>query len=158
MISTDALQVGFLSSLTVVNEGSSLTIVKKTTIFKTIVSFQIFCCRFHNETIVFQKNENVNVDVFRKQIVLLDIYQNTNKQIHVVRIQTDRQSTLKGFLAYWIWYTLFAPLVISFNIISCFFFISGHVILISKLKHKYLKVLSPFFFLFQLLHLLLTHL
>ena len=43
------------------------TIVLKTTIFKkqfflkTIVSFSIFRCRFHNETIVFQKNENVNI-------------------------------------------------------------------------------------------------
>ena len=55
MISTDALQVGFPS----VNEGSSLTIVNKTTSFiKTIVSFSIFHCRFHN---VFQQNENVNI-------------------------------------------------------------------------------------------------
>ena len=38
MISTDAFQVGFLSSLTIVNEGLSLTIVNKTTSFiKTII-------------------------------------------------------------------------------------------------------------------------
>jgi len=38
MISTDALQVGFLSLLTIVNEGLSLTIVNKTTSFiKTII-------------------------------------------------------------------------------------------------------------------------
>ena len=75
MISSDDLQVGFLSSLTIVNEGSSLTIVNETTNFikttilkktnffkkrsflKTIVSFSIFRRRFHNETIVFLKNE-----------------------------------------------------------------------------------------------------
>ena len=80
MISTDALHVGFLSSLTIVNkglslmivnEGSSLTTIKETTNFiKTIIlknnSFQkrslsIFCRRFHNETIIFLKNENVNI-------------------------------------------------------------------------------------------------
>ena len=87
MISTDALQVGFLSSLTIINEGLSLTIVnegssltivnettnfikttifkneliKTTIVFKTIVSFSIFRRRFHNETIVFLKNENVNI-------------------------------------------------------------------------------------------------
>ena len=49
-------------SLTIVNEGSSLTIVNETTNFiKTIVSFLIFRRRFHNETIVFLKNENVNI-------------------------------------------------------------------------------------------------
>ena len=60
-------------SLTIVNEGSSLTIVKETTNFikndhfekrsflKTIVLFSIFCRRFHNETIVFQNNENVSI-------------------------------------------------------------------------------------------------
>ena len=38
MIRTDALQVGLLSSLTIVNEGPSLTIVNETTNFiKTIV-------------------------------------------------------------------------------------------------------------------------
>ena len=71
MISTDAFQVGFLSSLTIVNEGLSLTIVNKTTSFiKTIIlkndrfkndhlknAFSIFCRRFHNETIVFQKKK-----------------------------------------------------------------------------------------------------
>ena len=88
MISTDALQVGFLSSLTIVNEGvvvnegssltivnefPSLTIVNKTTNFiktnflkkrsflKTTVSFSFFRRRFHNETIVFLKIENVNI-------------------------------------------------------------------------------------------------
>ena len=40
MIRTDAFQVGFLSSLTIVNEELSLTIANKTTIFIdiTIVS------------------------------------------------------------------------------------------------------------------------
>ena len=87
MISTDALQVGFLSSVTIVNEGlsltidkkgSSLTIVNETTYFikpivlKTTIfkkrTFQKNDCfvfgfsrRFHNETIVFLKNENVNI-------------------------------------------------------------------------------------------------
>ena len=57
IISTGDLQVGFLSSSTIVNEGSSLTIVNEATSFiKTIVSFSIFRRRFHNETIVFQKN------------------------------------------------------------------------------------------------------
>ena len=88
MVSTDALQVGFLSSLTIVNEGSSLTIVNettnfiktivlKTTIFKktnilkkrsflkTIISFSILRRRYHNETIVFLKNENVNIPTCR---------------------------------------------------------------------------------------------
>ena len=80
MISTDALQVGFLSSLTivnegvVVNEGSSLTIVNKTikkrSLWKTFIlknvifkkrsfRFRFFRRRFHNGTIVFLKNENV---------------------------------------------------------------------------------------------------
>ena len=61
------------SSLTIVNDGSSLTIVNETTsfikrpfftneLFKiTIVSFSIFCHRFHNETIVLKKNKNVNI-------------------------------------------------------------------------------------------------
>jgi len=58
MISTDALQVGFLSSLTIVNKGSSLTIVNETTSFiKTIVSFLIFCRLFYNETIDFSKKK-----------------------------------------------------------------------------------------------------
>ena len=96
MKSTYALQVGFLSSLTIVNEGSSLMIINETTNFKiekqglwktsilknncfkndhfwktnflkqwsflkTIVSFSIFCRRFHNEAIVFLKNKNVNI-------------------------------------------------------------------------------------------------
>ena len=69
MISTDALQFGFLSSLTIVNETTIFikTIVLKTTIFKkrtfnkTIVSFSIFRRLFHNDTIVFQKNENVYI-------------------------------------------------------------------------------------------------
>ena len=90
MIRTDAFQVGFLSSLTIVNEGSSLTIVNKgplltivnettifiktivlkTTIFekrtfkKTIVSFSIFRRRFHNETIVFQKKKKTLTSLF----------------------------------------------------------------------------------------------
>ena len=89
------VQVGFLSSLTkgvsltIVNDGPSLTIdnettnfikkdrfekrafwktiVLKTTIFKkrsflkTIFLFSIFRRRFLNETIVFLKNENVNI-------------------------------------------------------------------------------------------------
>ena len=79
------VQVGFLSSLTkglsltIVNDGQSLTIdnettnfikktiVLKTTIFKkrsflkTIFLFSIFRRRFLNETIVFLKNENVNI-------------------------------------------------------------------------------------------------
>ena len=62
----------------VVNEGLSLTIVNETTnsiktivlkndrfknelLKKTIVSFSIFRRRFHNETIVILKNENVNI-------------------------------------------------------------------------------------------------
>ena len=72
MIRTNAFQVDFLSWLTIVNEGLSLTIVNettnfiktivlKTTIFKTIVSISIFRLRFHYETIVFLKNENVNI-------------------------------------------------------------------------------------------------
>ena len=62
MISTDALQIGYLSLLTIVNETTIFieleTIVLKTTIFKkrtflkTVVSFSIFHHRFHNETIV----------------------------------------------------------------------------------------------------------
>ena len=53
MISTDALQVDFLSSLTIINEGLSLTIVNETTSFiKTyhmFVSFRkeiLFCDDF----------------------------------------------------------------------------------------------------------------
>ncbi len=53
MISTDALQVGFLSSLTIINEGLSLTIVNETTSFKKtyhmFVSFRkeiLFCDDF----------------------------------------------------------------------------------------------------------------
>jgi len=85
MKSTDALQVGFLSlltiinkglslmivhegasltivnkglSLTIVNEGLWLTIVNKTTSFiKMIVSFLIFCRRFHNKRSLFHKKE-----------------------------------------------------------------------------------------------------
>ena len=60
--------------LTIVNEGLSLTIVNETIILKTnsfkkrsflkmIVSFSIFRSRYHNETIVFLKNENVNIPV-----------------------------------------------------------------------------------------------
>ena len=56
MLSTDALQAGFLSSLTIVSET---TIFIKTIVLKTTVSFLILHRRFHNETIVFQKNENV---------------------------------------------------------------------------------------------------
>ena len=98
MISTGALQIGFLSSLAIINEGSSLTIVKegssltivnettsfiktivfkidhfkktnfkKKIVFKTIVSFSIFRHRFHNETVVFQKNENVNIPAYALQ-------------------------------------------------------------------------------------------
>ena len=86
MISTGALQIGFLSSLAIINEGSSLTkrrvfiksIVFKidhfkktnfkiTIVFKTIVSFSIFRRRFHNETVVFQKNENVNIPAYALQ-------------------------------------------------------------------------------------------
>ena len=70
-------------NVTIVNKGSSLTIVNETTNFiktsvlkkdrlkttffkkrsflKTIVSFSIFRRRYHNETIVFLKNENVNI-------------------------------------------------------------------------------------------------
>ena len=61
-------------NVTIVNKGSLLTIVNETTNFiktsvlknellkkTTIVSFSIFRRRFHNETIVFLKNENVNI-------------------------------------------------------------------------------------------------
>ena len=83
MISRDALQVGFLSSLTIVLKNDHFykrafwkTIVLKTTIFKnellkkaivfkTVISFSIFRRRFHNETIVLQKNENVNIPIYR---------------------------------------------------------------------------------------------
>ena len=37
--------------------------LKKRSFLKTIVSFSIFCRRFHIETIVFLKNENVNIPV-----------------------------------------------------------------------------------------------
>ena len=62
-----------LSSLTIVNEGSSLTILEETASFiqrsfckaivfkKLIVLFLFSCHSFHNETIVFLKNENVNI-------------------------------------------------------------------------------------------------
>ena len=43
-------------SLSIVNEGLSLTIVNETR--RTIVSFSIFCRRFHNETIAFQKERH----------------------------------------------------------------------------------------------------
>ena len=63
MISTDALQVGFLSSLTIVNERLSLTIVNETIVLKTTIfknepfkKMIVFRRRFHNETIVFPKN------------------------------------------------------------------------------------------------------
>jgi len=68
-------------SLTIVNEGSSLTIVKETTNFikndhfekrsflKTIVLFSIFRRRFHNELIVFLKNENVNIRSYNFEIM-----------------------------------------------------------------------------------------
>ena len=60
----------------VVNRSLSKTIVLKTTIFKnellkkaivfkTVISFSIFRRRFHNETIVLQKNENVNIPIYR---------------------------------------------------------------------------------------------
>ena len=92
MISTDALQVGFLSLLMIVNEGVIVNdrywrvvvnkttnfiktindhfekrpflkneLFKKTIVFKNDHYFSIFCCRFHNETIIFLKNENVNI-------------------------------------------------------------------------------------------------
>ena len=57
--------------LTIVNEGSSLMIVSETTnsiktiVFKTSVLFLIFRRRFHNETIVIQKNENVNIPKYK---------------------------------------------------------------------------------------------
>ena len=35
--------------------------LKKRSFLKTIVSFSIYRRRFHNETIVFLKNENVNI-------------------------------------------------------------------------------------------------
>ena len=63
MISTDAIQGGFLtpslfvnlgSSLTIFNEGMLLTIINETTSLTKNDRF-IFCLRFHNETIVFQK-------------------------------------------------------------------------------------------------------
>ena len=55
---TDVLQVGFLSSLTIV---SGMTNLIKTIVWKNDLSFSIFRRRFHNETIVFLKNENVNI-------------------------------------------------------------------------------------------------
>ena len=65
MISTDAIQGGFLtpslfvnlgSSLTIFNEGMLLTIINETTSLTKNDRFNfIFCLRFHNETIVFQK-------------------------------------------------------------------------------------------------------
>ena len=81
MISTDNLQGGFLSSFTIVNEGTSLPIVNERTslkifnetasfiktiilqyelfnkrsVLERIVSFLFFCRRFYNETIVFFK-------------------------------------------------------------------------------------------------------
>ena len=74
MISTDALQVGFLSTLTIVNETTSFikTIVLKATIFikrtfKTTIVFKNdllafdFSSPFYNEIIVFQKKENANI-------------------------------------------------------------------------------------------------
>ena len=51
MISTDVFQVGFLSLLTIVNEGLLLTIVNE-----TIVNY-----RFEKRS--FKKNENVNFPI-----------------------------------------------------------------------------------------------
>ena len=42
MISTDALQVGFLSSLTIVNEGSLLTIVNEGSSLTIVNEMTIF--------------------------------------------------------------------------------------------------------------------
>jgi len=55
MLSKDALQVGFLSSLT------KRRVLKKLSFFKTIVFVFDFSSHFYNETIVFQKKENVNI-------------------------------------------------------------------------------------------------
>ena len=43
------------------NDNLKKTDFKKRLFLKTIVSFSIFRRRFHNETIVFQQNENVNI-------------------------------------------------------------------------------------------------
>ena len=63
MISTNALQDGFLSSLTIVNEGVVVNDFNEglTNFLKTIASFSISRRRFHDKTIVFLKNENVNI-------------------------------------------------------------------------------------------------
>ena len=62
MICTDALHVGFLSSLTIFNETTRFikTIVLKNAIFKKR-TFKKKYRRFYNETIVFQKIENVDI-------------------------------------------------------------------------------------------------
>ena len=82
MISTDALQVGFLSLLTIVNEGLSLTIVNEESSLKIVIEgssltkrwFFLKNYRFKNDhflkknfkkTIVFQENENVNIPIYK---------------------------------------------------------------------------------------------
>ena len=58
MISTDALQVSFLSSLTIANEGTSLTIVNEgtsLTIFNEMSSLTIFIKTIVNETTIVLK-------------------------------------------------------------------------------------------------------
>ena len=72
MISTDALQVGFLSSLKTIDEGLTLTIIDKNYLKTMVLKNERFVFdfrrRFHNETIVFQKNENVNIQTCRQQL------------------------------------------------------------------------------------------
>jgi len=92
MISTDALQVGFHSSLTIVNEGSSLTIVNETTslykqsFWKTIVlkttifkkqtlkkrsfRFRFFVVVFITKRSFFKIKESVNIPIYASDVDL----------------------------------------------------------------------------------------
>ena len=88
---------------------------KKTNFFKkrlfltTIVSFSLFSRRFHNETIVFQKNENVNIpkyiyilfyDVFKKFatviIIILKIHNCINKINKMVILGKEKESCFES--------------------------------------------------------------
>ena len=62
MISTDALQVGFLSLLTIVNEGLSLTIVNEESSLKIVIEGSSLTKRW-----IFLKNYRFKNDHFLKK-------------------------------------------------------------------------------------------
>ena len=82
MISTDAHQVGFFSSLTIVNETTNFikTIVLKMTIFKKTIfkktNLKKRSFRFRFFVVVFLKNENVNIPNCRGSILKIRRLQN----------------------------------------------------------------------------------